>query len=145
MSKFVFLVAILVSLPVSTAVAETYDVIVKSAKIASKKSDGRSWDFAFGKPDPRVEGGLRTGDDEVTGLKSSPTKDNTHTPYWNFKVAEASLGDQVLIQVVDVDVSRHDMAGRYTLTITKDLIKKGGDTVFFGQVSNMSIVIRKSK
>src|SRR5438094_9552715 len=100
--------------------ADSFLLVIKSARIAKTKKDGRAWDAGIGKvsyPDPYVkvqvydaDGGLADGG-ETAFIK------DTFTPVWNQEVATVQAGWKVKFEVWDKDLKFDDEIGKHELKI----------------------------
>lgn len=108
-----------------------YEIKIKSARIASKKADGRNWDVYPKSPDPFVK--LFIGGELV--LQTSVQKD-THTPEWNEKVKISyKKGSGIRIEVWDKDAMANDLIG-----IWEDN-KLPEEELSFGQVGELIVSV----
>lgn len=123
---------------------ETYQLIIKSASIAGTKANKSTWD-AFSGPDPFVMVGiLRKSDQEFQAVRKTTVVNDSYKPNWgNFVITSVEIGDTISLQVLDRDLAEHDVIGEYEFLVTKKLLTAGVMHVSFGQVEDLTFVIRQ--
>ncbi len=125
--------------PAAKEKKEPVEVIftLKSAEIAPKKENKKSWDLSFGKwSKPDVYVIISTG--KTTILKSEVAK-NTLTPHWKIsKIVKISPKDIIEIQVWDKDIKKDDLVGKKLITLS-ELVK--AKELSFGQVKKLILQV----
>jgi len=144
MFKTMFAATVTLILLANTGQAGDYDLVMKSAIIKDSKANGKGWDAFGNAPDPFVTAGIKQGKGfSKTG--STEVDSDTFRPDWNKTVLTVDVGDDIVIQVWDKDVSFDDPIGEYKFTITKKMIEDGETRVSFEQVKELRFVLRVAK
>jgi pimeloyl-ACP methyl ester carboxylesterase len=130
----------------ASALADTVDLIVKSATIAPRKATGRAWDFPLvGKkalPDPYVKLWVYDKDGAHVDYGETAVAWDTLSPVWNKDIAQVKAGQRIKVEVWDKDLKYDDLIGRQSFTLTKDLMDKGAFIHRFDQVKYLRFEVR---
>lgn len=105
-------------------IASRWNLILSSAVVSQKKSNGDAWDTLGGLPDP-------VACVTINGQrKCSSVKQDTLTPYWNeilhIAVGGGSLGGGFSIELTDSDWSAHDQICSGNVTVGEADFNLGG-------------------
>lgn len=125
--------------------AGDHDLVVKSATIKSTKANGESWDFFGNAPDPYVKVGKYDSDGKLTIVQQTDDVGDDYRPSFNKKLFAVREGDDLIIQVWDKDVAKHDLIGEYRLTVTRRMIEDGSARFSFDQVEDLRIDFKPAK